>query len=70
MTVQAGGPGTLSALPTYNQSFAYDNLNRLTSATDSGRMVEKLCVPPVRQWLGDGLVGDGAECDDADREYL
>jgi YD repeat-containing protein len=60
MTVQAGGPGTLSALPTYNQSFAYDNLNRLTSASDSGGWSRSFAYDQygngwVTGWSGMGL---------------
>jgi RHS repeat-associated protein len=32
----AGGPAPWTTLPNYSQNFTYDNLNRLTSASDSG----------------------------------
>jgi RHS repeat-associated protein len=35
-TVQAGGPGPLSALPVFSTNFSYDNVNRLVGASDSG----------------------------------
>src|ERR1700685_2343055 len=60
MTVQAGGPGPGSALPAYNQSFAYDNLNRLTSASDSGGWSRSFAYDQygngwVMGWTGMGL---------------
>ena len=36
MTVQAGGPGPLSSLPTFSTNYSYDNVNRVSSASDSG----------------------------------
>jgi len=35
-TFQAGGPGPLSALATFNVSYSYDAANRLTAVTDDG----------------------------------
>ena len=36
LTLQAGGPGALSSLPPYQQTFGYDQVNRLTSAQEAG----------------------------------
>ncbi|HEY7387268.1 MAG TPA: RHS repeat domain-containing protein, partial [Bryobacteraceae bacterium] len=41
VTVQAGGPGPLSALATYTGTFTYDPLNRLATASDSGGWTRK-----------------------------
>lgn len=33
---QGGGPGLLSSVPVFKSTFAYDNVNRLTSVSDTG----------------------------------
>ncbi|MGH9583950.1 MAG: hypothetical protein ACRD4O_13550, partial [Bryobacteraceae bacterium] len=34
--IYAGGPGTMTSLPTFTTTFGYDGANRLTSASDTG----------------------------------
>jgi RHS repeat-associated protein len=60
MTLQAGGPGTLSALPSFGETFNYDSLNRLTSAADTGGWSRSFAYDQygngwVTGWTGMGL---------------
>jgi YD repeat-containing protein len=44
---------TFYGMTPYTETFTYDALNRLSSASDTGGMVEELWLRSVRQWMGE-----------------